>query len=160
MSIHAPFAVTANFVRLAAHAVADDARKATFAMEADTGRATTAFTLTANNSIGATHTAAIRRVFGTAHTIRARSGAALPMAVILAGRTTETTTAMSGASGTTHSIVADLIRVAALIAARRFSAAALSRTLSFHAKSRGPQTKRRQHSVANGATNHAEHFAT
>ena len=160
MSIHTPFAVTANLVRLAAHAVANDAGKATFAVEADAGRATTAFAVTASNSIGATHTAAVTRFLATAHAIRARSVAALPLAVILARRATETTTAVYGASGTAHAVVADLIRVAARIAAMRFAAAAFSRTLSSQAKSRGPQTKRRQHRAANCATDHAEQFAT
>jgi hypothetical protein len=57
--IHAPLAVAADFVRITAHPVTNDARTAAFAVVTDRIRAATALPVTANNPFGATHSAAV-----------------------------------------------------------------------------------------------------
>ena len=145
--IDAPLAVTAHFVRIAAHAVADNPRTAAFAVVTNCGRAATALPVTANNSVGATHTAAVGIVLATAHAIRAGSTTALPVAVDMAGRAAE-------------AIDADLFGVAAVRSANGFMGRALCRFFRrLSAKSSSPQAKRRQYCATDGATDHAQHFA-
>jgi hypothetical protein len=124
--IHAPLAVTADFVRIAAHAVADYPRATAFAIETNGICAAAALPITANNSVGATYSAAVGIVFATSHAVRAAPAAALPVAVDIAGRAAD-------------AVDTDLVRVAAVRSASRLMGRALRRCLRrLSAKCSGP----------------------
>jgi hypothetical protein len=145
--IHAPLAVAADFVRIAAHAVADDSRAAAFAVVTNCCRAATALSGTANNSLGAAHAVAVGQVLAAAYSVVAGSSTAFSVAVDIPGRTAD-------------AIGADFRGVAAVGSANRVIGAAMGhwrRRLS--AKSRGLQAKRRQYRASNGAADHAQHLA-
>ena len=94
---------------------------------------------------------------GTTHVIGAGSGAALPVAVDLAGRTAKATPAVICAFGTTHAVVADLIGVAASTAANCLPGAALFRALSI--ESSCPEAKGGQHCASDRTADHAKNSA-
>jgi len=67
--IHAPLAVTADFVRITAHAVTDDSRAAAFAVVTNSCRAATAMSVTANNTLGAAQSVAINQTLAAAYPV-------------------------------------------------------------------------------------------
>jgi hypothetical protein len=147
MLIHAPLAVAADFVGIATHSVANNPRTAARAIETDGARAPTALPVTANNSVGATHSAAVGIVFATANAVRAGPAAAFPVAVDIAGRTAD-------------AVDADFSGVAAVGSANSMIGAAMGhcrRRLS--SKSRAPESERRQDRASNGTPDHAQHLA-
>jgi len=124
--IYALLAVAADFVGIATYSVANNPRTATRAIETDGARAPTALPVTANNSVGATHSTAVGQVLATAHAVRAGPATAFPVAVDIADRTAK-------------ALDADLLGIAAVRSANSFSGRALCRCRGLSGKGRGSQ---------------------
>jgi hypothetical protein len=145
--IHASLAVTADFIRVAANAGADNPGTAAFAVVTSGSCAAATLPVAADNSVGATHSAAVGIVFATANAVRAGPAAAFPVAVDIAGRTAD-------------AVDADFSGVAAVGSANSMIGAAMGhcrRRLS--SKSRAPESERRQDRASNGTPDHAQHLA-
>jgi hypothetical protein len=149
--IHAPLAVTADFIRVATHAVADDSRATAFAVVTDGIDASTALSVAADNPRGAAYAIAVGQVLAAAYPIVAGPSAAFAVAVDIAWRTADAVDAdfrgVAAVAGSTKSMIgAALGRW--VCGCRRLSA-----------KSRGAQAKRGQYRASNGAADQAQHLA-
>jgi hypothetical protein len=76
----------ADFVLIAANAVADNARTATFAVETNGSCAAAAVSVTANYPVGAAFSATISQILATAHAVGAAASAAFPIAIDMTRR--------------------------------------------------------------------------
>src|ERR1035438_2964289 len=140
--VHAFLALTADLVRIAADAIADNSGSAALAIETDGLRTGTADSVTTNIAGGAALAVAIGCVLATAEAVRARSGATLAAAVYVARRAA-------------NAINADLRGAAAGCAARSLTGFAGGHGSG---ESSGPQAQRRHHRAADRATQHSQHF--
>lgn len=140
MFVHA-FAVTADFVRIAAHSIADNPGRAAFAIETGGARVVAAHSVTAGQPCGAAFAAAEGCAFATTHAVDAGSAAAFSAAICVAGRTANT--ADANLTGWT----AGLATSGVPLGARLFT------------KGGSPEAKRRQHRAPHRTTYDSQHFA-